>query len=248
MYIGEVIRRAQSYCPSEYDINEMYSWCDEVSSMLAIEDRNVFVKETFTPTSDGSILLPGDVKFENVYSVTVDGKELRKEDLRNIENKKFSRYPVEVVYLKPYSPIRAVSYKGDITVDKESSLIILDSNIFRAGDTLDITIGDETVQVQVFEINFNDGMCEMCVTTGKLDGLPEMGFAQIERVVTDKTVCDAPYDSMYIDYIIAKICIYQRDFNTYNQFMASFNSRLNAYKKWITNQLPQAGGRLKNWW
>ena len=135
MYIGEVIRRAQSYCPSEYDINEMYSWCDEVSSMLAIEDRNVFVKETFTPTSDGSILLPGDVKFENVYSVTVDGKELRKEDLRNIGNKKFSRYPVEVVYLKPYSPIRAVSYKGDITVDKESSLIILDSNIFRAGDT-----------------------------------------------------------------------------------------------------------------
>lgn len=82
MYIGEVIRRAQSYYPSEYDINEMYSWCDEVSSMLAIEDRNVFVKEILYPDSKGQILLPANVGFENVISVSADGKTLKKEDLR----------------------------------------------------------------------------------------------------------------------------------------------------------------------
>lgn len=248
MYIIDVVKRAQSYCPSEYDTEEMYLWCDEVSSMLAIEDRNVFVKETLQPSKDGSILLPEGVAFENVYSVTCNGKSLKKEDIRNSDNRSFLNSAVEVIYLKPYMPIRTVKYSGAITVDNTECKIVINSNLFRIGDGLNIKMDNVSSQAKIIDMNLNDDCWELCLTSKNLDALPENGLGEIERIVTDKTVCDSPYDGMYIDYIIAKICLYQRDFNTYNQFMALFNSRLSAYKRWITNQLPQAGGKLKNWW
>ena len=65
---------------------------------------------------------------------------------------------------------------------------------------------------------------------------------------SDETLCGPPYDSMYIDYVLAKICLYQRDFDTYNQFMASFNSKLDAYKRWYMSGPPRRADKLKNWW
>lgn len=246
MYIGEVIRRAQSYCPSEYDTNEMYLWCDEVSAMLSIEDRNVFVKEMMIPDSNGCVLMPVGVGFENIVSVISEGKKLKKEDLRSKSTKIVSSSPIEIIYLKPHRPIRTVTYSGNISVDKEKSQLIVDTELFEMGDTINVEIDDLSKELQVFGVIF-DGK-RFALEVGDVEGLPESGSGVVSRIVTDKTVCDAPYDGMYVDYVIAKICMYQRDFNTYNQFMSSFNSRLVAYKKWITNQLPQAGGKLKNWW
>lgn len=248
MYISDVIKRAQSYCPSEYNTDEMYLWCDEVSSMLAVEDRNVFVKETLQPSKDGSVLLPDGVAFENICSVTCNGKVLKKEDIRNSNNKSFINSAVEVIYLKPYTPIRTAKYSGDITVDNAECKIVINSNLFRIGDSLNIKMDNVLSQAKIIDINLKDDCSELCLISDNLDVLPEIGSGEIERIITDKTICDSPYDGMYVDYIIAKINLYQRDFNTYNQFMALFNSRLGAYKRWITNQLPQAGGKLKNWW
>lgn len=66
--------------------------------------------------------------------------------------------------------------------------------------------------------------------------------------VSDTTLCDTPYDIMYIDYVIAKICLYQHDFNTYNQFISLFNTRLDAYKRWRMSSPLHQAQRLKNWW
>lgn len=248
MYIGEVIRRAQNYCPSEYDENEMYSWCDEVSSMLAIEDRNVFVKEVFVPDSDGNVLLPAGAGFENIISVTVNGRQLKKEDLRNRRCSVNVKTPVEVIYLLPYSPIRVVSYTGNTVIDKKKSQFTVGTDGFKIGDSINVELNSVTAELHVLDIQVQDNVWSVSVADGSLDDFADTGIITVNRIITDKTICDAPYDGMYIDYIIAKICMYQRDFNTYNQFMTSFNSRLKAYKRWITNQLPQAGGKLKNWW
>lgn len=248
MYIEDVIEQVKKLCPSEYDSAEMYLWCDEVSAMLMIEDRNVFVKERFRPDVQGRILLPDGVKFENIISASVNGKSLRKEELSNFKMKVASGAEVMLVYLKPYTPIRVLSYNGEAIIDRDASNIVITDSRFRVGDNINITVADKTKTLSVLDVKpVGDGYA-LCVPCGTIDDLDESEFVKIERIVTDKTVCDAPYDSMYIDYIIAKICMYQRDFDTYNQFMTSFNSRLDAYKKWIINQLPQAGGKLENWW
>ena len=245
MYIGEVIRRARSYCPSEFDTDEMYAWCDEVSAMLAIEDRNVFSKITLTPDKDGCVLLPEGVRFENIVSASVQGRVLKKQDMRHIQGVRVevkSSLPVEFVFLVPYSPIRRVRYSGEIRVSGDR--VYIKSCAFVPGDCIRINSGAETA---VLDVGVGDNEYYIEVTPSSVTDIPD-GDGIIERIVTEKTVCDAPYDGMYIDYILAKISMYQRDYKTYNQFMTAFNSRLDAYKRWLVNVMPQAQRRFVNWW
>lgn len=73
--------------------------------------------------------------------------------------------------------------------------------------------------------------------------------ADITRHITDKTVCDAPYDSMYIDYLLAKICYYQHDYESYNQHMTAFNGKYRDYEMWLKEREPLGDdGKMKNWW
>ncbi len=248
MYINEVLRRVKNYCPSEYSDAEMYSWCDEVSSMLAIEDRNVFVKVTISPDSDGNVYLPEGVAFENVIRAEKNGRELSKEDERSNRAFTADNSPVTVTYLAPYTPIRIPSYRGRVVVDNENSRLIINASGFIAGDSILVNINGVDAKLHIIDAEYEEDEVLLYVDRGSLDGLADDEDGKISRIVTEKTVCDSPYDGMYVDYLIAKICMYQRDFSTYNQFMTSFNSRLDAYKRWITNQLPQSGGKLKNWW
>ena len=72
---------------------------------------------------------------------------------------------------------------------------------------------------------------------------------EVKRIVTEETVCDAPYDRMYIDYVNAQICYYQRDFDTYNQHMNLFNQRLMSYQAWLQQRRVQdKDGKIVNWW
>lgn len=256
MYIKEAAELAQNYYPSEYDIKEMCLWCDEVSSMLMIEDKNILVSETMYTDKNSNIILPDGVGFENVISVTAGGKILYKDNLKDMDrvlkNTPFS--PVTVVYLMPHTPIRFASYRGEAEFDTDNSKIILHKNQFIKGDMINVEIDGTNAgdfSIENIEINKNPGP-EIVLSVN------ENGLANIEskssenvvinRLITDKTVCNAPYDGMYVDYILAKIGMYQRDYEMYNQYMTAFNSRLGAYKRWLINHMPASGGKLTNWW
>lgn len=43
-----------------------------------------------------------------------------------------------------------------------------------------------------------------------------------------ETVCDAPFDSMYIDYVCAQAAFQQNDADEYNKFIASYNVKFTA--------------------
>lgn len=53
-----------------------------------------------------------------------------------------------------------------------------------------------------------------------------------------ETVCPAPYDSMYMDYVCAQIALQQNDLNDYNKFINTFNVRFDAYKKFYGSNSP----------
>lgn len=77
------------------------------------------------------------------------------------------------------------------------------------------------------------------------------GYEKIKDPLSDKTVINAPYDEMYVDFLLAKCCYYQRDFNAYNQHIVAFNSKLEDYAKWfIQRNMPQrkTKNKLNNWW
>lgn len=64
---------------------------------------------------------------------------------------------------------------------------------------------------------------------GKVTVIYQTEYAPVTDPFTDGTVCGAPYDRMYIDFIIAKCNYYNRDFAGYNQHMTYFNSLLTGF-------------------
>ncbi len=245
MYINDVIRQVKQYYPSEYDEAEMYIWCDEVSSMLAVEDRTVYKTVYISSDGSGHIPLPEGVRIENIYSVTADGKELEKLDFINGDLSSYSK--VTVIYEEPYYPIRLPRYRGSASFasDDDGVYIRLGNNEFLTGDTINITTSQGAAFAESVPVlgkmpdPENSGLYLLVTDPEAVDGsgdpLPD---CVITRSVTDETVCAAPYDSMYVDYILAKINLYQRDSDSYNRHMTAFNSRLAAYKKWLINHMP----------
>ena len=53
-----------------------------------------------------------------------------------------------------------------------------------------------------------------------------------------ETVCPAPFDAMYIDYVAAQIAFQQNDLDDYDKFISRYNSRFEAYKKYFGSNSP----------
>jgi hypothetical protein len=163
---------------------------------------------------------------------------------------------VNIIYQSPYEPIRLVKYSGSGEIT-DGKIHIPDCG-FVPDDMIIIQFKDETDNVTVtepiavYDISYDETQenkymlhIPSDVTDNRIGTYDNI---TITRYVTDKTVCQAPFDSMYTDYILAKINLYQRDTATYNQHMSAFNSRLDAYKKWLMSRLPQKRTDLRNWW
>ena len=251
MYINEVIRRVRSYAPSEYSLNELYTWCNEVSAMLTAEDRTVYREIRPPIASDGTILLPEGVRMEQVTHIYLGRRELPRR-LYAIPQEA-GRVPsgdVTVIYEEPYRPIRMPRYQG--VAETDGDRLYINDCEFISGDILSLTAGEETTDgIPLLSVEYDPDNIRGYILTVAEGTLPQLGSganATITREVTDRTVCDAPYDGMYIDYLLAKIAQYQRDTAAYNTSIAAFGRSLGEYKKWLTAHMPHEKHRLKNYW
>ena len=271
MFINEVIDHVRSVYPTEYDDYEMYLWCDEVSSMLAMEDRNMYELLMLPILDEGEILLPEGVDIENIEYIMVGGKELNKRDLRMyggrrvyVKGKNGAFLPNEVseamyagvVYLKPYSPIRLTAYLGGITIDKDRGSFTIGSREFEPGDNVDIILSPDASSktkfdaVPVFSVEYTD---EGWLYTVPKDLFSDVTVtdnmtAKMVRKVTERTLCGPPFDTMYVDYLLAKIMLCQHDSESANIHLTLFNSRLAAYKNWVIKRMPSGDCTFRNWW
>lgn len=260
MYINDAIRLAQNYFPSEFPVSDMYIWCNEVQAMLVSEDRYIYREQTVHIDSSGTLLLPENVKLEHIERIYSGNDETPKETLIGISKSRYktplANKTVNIIYQSPYEPIRLVKYNGSCEIS-DGKLHISDCGFF-PDDMIIIQFSPETENTEitnpipVSDISFDETDTHKYilhipkeVTDGKTGAYDNI---TLTRYVTDRTVCPPPFDSMYVDYILAKINLYQRDTAAYNQHMASFNSRLDAYKKWLMSRLPQKRTDFKNWW
>ena len=76
-------------------------------------------------------------------------------------------------------------------------------------------------------------------------------YENITDPISEETIAPPPYDRMYIDFVLAKICYYQRDYDAYNQHIISFNSKLEDFARWyIERNMPvrTTDNAVRNWW
>ncbi|MGN0183017.1 MAG: hypothetical protein ACI4DP_11535 [Candidatus Ornithomonoglobus sp.] len=271
MFINEVLRKVRKYYPSEYEPEEMYGWCNEVSSKLSIEERQVYKRKNLPIAKDGTVLLPEGVDILHVERMIAGGFELEKKDYRNyglvtiqrggrtaivIPEKQRSSHIVSVIYLEPYIPIRMVKYSGKIhaLTGDETAIGIGTDNEFIPGDWLKITIGENKYKnIPVMDITHSTNPDGLCLLITPEDALSEIitqtpADGIITRTITEKTVCDAPYDAMYVDYLLMKICEYQRDWTAYAQYKQRYESLYDDYRKFVEERKPAKDTGWKNWW
>lgn len=273
MYINEVIRRVDRLYPNEYTKEEKYDWCDELSAMLCQEYIRRYDKVTLKADLDGTYLLPEGVTFEMIDKVRAKGNVIQKLDFRSFgiepmygRHRQFyipSRCgggdEIEVVYLRRHMPIRGeMKMEGYITFN-DKGFYFGDEDI-KAGDIVNIHVNDKDINyVLIVSVTKTDEETE---ENGKFyanvgDAFGSYHFigdetvpgSKIERVVMDQTVCDAPYDQMYVDYVLAQIFYYQRNYPSYNQHINLFNQRLEAYERWLQKRrVQEKDNKIYNWW
>lgn len=260
MYIKQVLNTCDTLYQNPYTESEKYAWCDELSELLALKYNSELLK-TELILQNGKYILPENVSISLLEKIILGDEEVKKSEFARYginsydnfgrgefnlpEGLSYSR--VYAVYLKPHDKIRAFKLSGNISFGE--NCFFTDEGVFKQGDVLKITVGDEVFEnVLVLETQKSEGRIKNVISNPLIaEGERE---AEIEREITDKTVCPPPYDNMYVDFVLGKICYYQNDFSGCNNHMLLFNSKLSDYEKWLKSH-PITGYsevRLKNWW
>ncbi len=265
MRINQVLERVYDRYPNEYKPYDIYLWCDEVSAMLTQEDRMTYHERTLPVSSVGVVALPAGVTVDYIVEVEYNGTILNRKDITafgkhtlNIKGFNATVTPIDkvasgevrVIYQVPFTPIRLPKYRGaaDVTKADGRTAIAITGSGFFSNDLINIIQGDNAITVlPVISIDY-DAEKDKYILTFAEDLDITTGEVEILRTITDSTVCDAPFDTMYIDYCLAQIQRLQGDMTAYNQCMQMFNSRYSAYLKWLAPRTAQRTTKLRNWW
>ena len=146
-----------------------------------------------------------------------------------------------------YAPIRLICYRGEAYIDPEKSSIRTMRGGFIKGDMLNVRSVSGGIMtpmftgLEIFAVKYDGIGYVIRVTDGALAGTkPGMRECVITRAVTDKTICNEPFDGMYIDYLLAKINLIKRNYTDYSKYLRAFGKRLSEYKSLLSSETPQA--------
>ncbi len=249
MYISDCIEQAKALFPTEYTVEEYLRWCDELSSDIR---KNYDIAYDQITAHSPEVLLPEEVSVNEIAKIIVDGKELKKTDLRDFgfeyeygergrTLRKRDGLPssLRIIYAVPHTATRYIN---------EDGIAVFDGNTFTCekpflvGDTVKITDGEKEYTVHITDMEGN-----MFFYSGEEipHGERKVGFF---REITEKTLMPAPYNTAYIDFVNAKAALYQRDKGAYSSFMEQFNEKMKDYRMYLTRHMPRGKSRFINWY
>ncbi len=260
MKIMKAIALADGFCPNPYTLEEKLGWCNEVSSSLRRSVKKVYdTIECSASTAEG-LFLPDDIAFEDVENVFLDGKPLGKVDFRTFAylpqkrslNMNLNK-PVKltVVYLTKAKPIRDIEISGEFDLSENRASI--QAHPFIPGDEIEYVILEDSDdepdwenanRFYVMEADDNG------VTSTDDAFEPQTGAIMVmRRIIDEETEVPAPYDNMYVEYILAKMALYQHDYSGYSAHTAQYNNLFEECRREYAQRRPLNGVQVfRNFW
>lgn len=248
MEILRAIERADALCPNSYTLEEKLCWCDEVTAELRRNIIKVYDMIETQISGSGELLLPDNIPFERVEAVFVGNKKFDKQDFRSFAagwepNFKIlgCSKPFKVVFLVIPEPIRRPDIRGVFNTGE--NYIEFEVSPFAEGDRIEIAtlaeLSDEpdwqtATTAFVMEVQPDKVILDSDVLTAATGAK-----LAIRRIIDDLTVIDeAPYDAMYIEYILAKMAFYQHDYVSYNAHMMQYNTLFEQMRREYKTRNP----------
>ena len=256
MELLKAIEYADKLLPNPYTLEEKIFWCDEVSSEIA---RNILKKFDIIETTldkSGEISLPPDISFDMIEQFIIDGSRYTKLDFRSFLPNTNDSLPdteqkIKIVYLTVPKPTRMTEISGEFNTSE--NVIEMDSPPFLEGEKIQITPLSSLSDTPNLSNSIYAYVLEVCDDRIILDRdalTAETGaYLNISRVIDDLTYIDsAPYDRMYIEYILSKIALYQHDYPSYNAHMTQYNCLFeSARRDFITRSPLSTQIKFKNY-
>ena len=255
MELLKAIEIADNLCPNPYTQEEKLLWCRELSELIRREVKKQYDFAMTTISDTGEIILPDGISFEDIEAAYIDGKYMSKLDLRSFLAEPKVRpgsASVKLIYLTHPEPVRSICISGKF--DLSENFIKIDTPPFIPGDTLEYVILDDAAQ----EPDWSS--CKTCMVLDIVyDGLVTESDAftpqtaadmYIRRVIDDVTETDSDaYDNIYIEYLLAKMALYQHDYSGYNAHITQYNILYDALRKDYKNRSPlNELSVFKNYW
>ncbi|MBR5218508.1 MAG: hypothetical protein IKV89_02135 [Clostridia bacterium] len=257
MELMKAIETADALCPNPYTLEEKLRWCHEVSSSLRREIKKIYDVIETSASPCGNTVIPDNIAFEDIEGAYLNGKYMNKLDFRNfaagnITDCSLPGGRLKIVYLTHPEPVRDIVIKGKF--DLTENFINMEDPPFIEGDYIQIA----ELKSEASEPDFESGKTfvvldatyqGILVDGDSLEPATEAVLA-IKRVIDDMTEIDeAPYDSMYVEYILAKMALYQRDFTGYNAHMVQYNQLFDCLRREYKNRAPlNPLASFKNYW
>lgn len=243
MKIIDCFGRVRALYPHPFEKEELISWCNDLGSLLC---KNYCERFESVALSDNEPL-PEGVTREDILRVILGGKVLERDDFSEDlilvypESKRLyikgegKGGKATVIYRLPYNPIRYIDFSDTVTLTDGGIKLNKNPDI-RPGDIL---ISDD----EVFNVT---GITDEGVLLG--EGFTE-GEKHIERIIDDLTVLDSPYDTIYVEYLIANAARFLKDYETENRALANYNAKLLEYQEYLVrNGKTSKATRIFNFW
>lgn len=245
MNLGEVIHKADGFYPNRYSLTEKLDWCYEVSSTIRSEiNKQYACIQTDVPNLREVIDQIGYDYLESIISGT---KTHPKTDVRTWYNNGIDilapdiRGTVKAVYLTMPEPYRYAEYLGNAEII-DGLFIPEEACGFRKGDMITICFDGKKQAAEIEED-----------ISGKyrLKNWTQLfrGELSAKKELNEPLECEAPYDYLYVDFLLGKMCYYQSDYDSYNQHMAQYNNKIMLYQKWVKmNQAYSTAANFRGIW
>ena len=257
MELTQVIQTADALCPNPYSQAEKLRWCDEVSAGIRREIKKIYNTVETVVNSEEELILPDDIDFADIETAYINGKLMDKLDFRSFaagDALAGISFPakLKLVFLTRAMPVRIVNLTGSFDISE--NFIRMEAPELYPGDCIEwVPLEDLTEEPDWSHAN------RTYIVDQVYDGLvvedntftPQTGaLLAIRRVIDDLTEIDElPYESMYIEYLLAKMALYQRDYTGYSAHMTQYNLLWEGLKRDYKTRAPlNPVSNLKNYW
>ena len=217
MTIDFLLEYVDSIAPNSCTRQQKLYWYNQCESIIKSKAKPSF-RYLETTLLGGVVKLPEGYSSEDIEAVYINGRLADKLDFRSgFVRKNVSKQQIGVVLKEHHCEVTESVFEGDIYFDGDKirmeghpfcsgDRIVIESSVFNGDVTVIDVKGDELFVNRVFDVNDCEG--------------------KAVRSLDIEVLLSAPYDKLYVDYILAQMDYYNKDYEGYNNNSYLFNEML----------------------
>lgn len=229
MTIKELLELVDSIAPNSCSKQQKLYWYNQCESIIKNKAKPNFIYiETFM--TGGVVKLPDGYSSDDIEAVYINGRLADKLDFRSGFVKKIlPAQNIGVVLKEHHKEVVQSSYEGDIYFDGDK--ITMTAHPFEVGDKLEIESSVFSGEVTVFEVKDDE------IFVSRVFDVNDC-YGRATRSLEKEVLLKAPYDKLYIDYILAQMDYYNKDYEGYNNNSYLFNELLDELVRKNSSKAP----------